>query len=84
MLNGQKTWITARTLRDHILVVCRTSRTGNKHEGISMMSVPSSTEGLEVRGIETMGGREVNDVFFTDCYVPPSGSSVARATPGCN
>ena len=25
---------------------------------------------LEVRGIETMGGREVNDVFFTDCHVP--------------
>jgi alkylation response protein AidB-like acyl-CoA dehydrogenase len=22
-----------------------------------------------VRGIDTMGGREVNDVFFTDCYV---------------
>ena len=26
--------------------------------------------GLEVRGIQTMGGREVNDVFLTDCYVP--------------
>jgi alkylation response protein AidB-like acyl-CoA dehydrogenase len=32
--------------------------------------VPAGTEGLEVRLIETMGGREVNDVFFTDCRVP--------------
>ena len=25
---------------------------------------------MEVRGITTMGGREVNDIFFTDCHVP--------------
>jgi isovaleryl-CoA dehydrogenase len=32
--------------------------------------VPTDSEGVEIRGIDTMGGREVNDVFFTDCYVP--------------
>jgi alkylation response protein AidB-like acyl-CoA dehydrogenase len=25
---------------------------------------------MEIRGIETMGGRVVNDVFFSDCHVP--------------
>ena len=25
---------------------------------------------IEIRGIQTMGGKEVNDVFLTDCYVP--------------
>ena len=70
VINGQKTWITAAHAADHILLVCRTNRTGNKHEGLSMISVPAGSEGLEVRGIDTMGGREVNDVFFTDCYVP--------------
>ena len=25
--------------------------------------------GLEIRGIGTMGGREVNDMYFTDCRV---------------
>jgi isovaleryl-CoA dehydrogenase len=70
VINGQKTWITAAHAADHILLVCRTDRTGNKHEGMSMISVPTGSEGLEVRGIDTMGGREVNDVFFTDCYVP--------------
>ena len=35
-----------------------------------MISVPAGAEGMEVRPIETMGGREVNDVFFTDCHVP--------------
>jgi alkylation response protein AidB-like acyl-CoA dehydrogenase len=70
VINGQKTWITGAHEADHILLVCRTKRTGNKHEGLSMISVPSDSDGLEVRGIDTMGGREVNDVFFTDCPVP--------------
>jgi isovaleryl-CoA dehydrogenase len=70
VINGQKTWITAAHAADHILLVCRTDRTGNKHEGLSMISVPTDVEGVDVRGIETMGGREVNDVFFTDCHVP--------------
>ncbi len=70
VINGQKTWITAAHAADHILLVCRTNRTGNKHEGLSMISVPTGSEGIEVRGIETMGGREVNDIFFTDCEVP--------------
>ncbi len=70
VINGQKTWITGAHAAEHILLVCRTKRTGNKHEGLSMISVPTGIDGLEVRGIETMGGREVNDVFFTDCHVP--------------
>jgi isovaleryl-CoA dehydrogenase len=69
VINGQKTWITGAHAADHILLVCRTNRTGNKHEGLSMISVPSGAEGVEIRGIETMGGHEVNDIFFTDCHV---------------
>ncbi len=70
VINGQKTWITGAHVADHILLVCRTSRTGNKHEGLTMLSVPREVDGLEIRGIDTMGGREVNDMFFTDCHVP--------------
>jgi alkylation response protein AidB-like acyl-CoA dehydrogenase len=71
VLNGQKTWITGAHEASNILVVCRTDRSGGKHEGLSMISVPAGTAGLEVRGIQTMGGgHEVNDVFLTDCYVP--------------
>jgi len=70
VLNGQKTWISAAHIADHILVVCRTDPSGTKHEGLSMISVPAAADGLEIRGIQTMGGREVNDVFLTDCYAP--------------
>ena len=69
VVNGQKTWITGAHVAEHILLVCRTSRMEKKHDGISMIAVPGDAEGIEIRPIETMGPREVNDVFFTDCRV---------------
>jgi isovaleryl-CoA dehydrogenase len=70
VLNGQKTWISAAHIADHVLVVCRTDSSGSKHDGLTMISVPTDAEGIEIRGIQTLGGREVNDVFLTDCFVP--------------
>jgi isovaleryl-CoA dehydrogenase len=70
VINGQKTWISAAHIADHILVVCRTGSEGSKHDGLTMISVPTGTDGLEIRPIETMGGREVNDVYLTDAFVP--------------
>ncbi|MDX6581644.1 MAG: hypothetical protein QOI10_828 [Solirubrobacterales bacterium] len=70
VLNGQKTWISAAHIADHILVIGRSDPSGTKHEGLTMISVPTDAEGIEIRGIQTMGGKEVNDVFLTDCYVP--------------
>jgi alkylation response protein AidB-like acyl-CoA dehydrogenase len=69
VINGQKTWITGAHEADHILLVCRTTRGENRHDGLSMISIPTGAPGVEIRGIETMGGREVNDVFFTECTV---------------
>ena len=70
VINGQKTWITGAHAADHILLVCRTSRTHDKHSGLTMISVPREADGLDIRAIDTMGGREVNDMFFADCVVP--------------
>ena len=70
VINGQKTWITGAHVAEQIVVVVRTTRDQDKHHGLTMISVPSDVEGLEVRGIGTMGGREVNDMYFTDCQVP--------------
>lgn len=67
-LNGQKMWISNAHYSDHVLLVCRTADSGDKHQGISMLSVPTSTAGVEIRPIPTMGA-EVNDVFFTDVEV---------------
>src|SRR5699024_2077560 len=55
---------------DSILLVARTSRGEKKHHGLTMFHVPRDTPGMEIKGIETMNGSEVNDLFFTDCQLP--------------
>ncbi|UBU18548.1 acyl-CoA dehydrogenase family protein [Nonomuraea gerenzanensis] len=72
VVNGQKTWCSNAHLAEHILLVARTSVTDDRHHGLTMFSVPAGVAGLDVRGIETMGGREVNDLYFTGCFLPDS------------
>jgi alkylation response protein AidB-like acyl-CoA dehydrogenase len=72
VINGQKTWCSNAHFADHILLIARTSSSGTKHEGLTMLNVPADAAGLTIRGIDTMGGREVNDLYFTDCVVPAS------------
>ena len=73
VLNGQKTWCSNAQIATNILTIVRTDDSGSKHEGITMLVVPNGTEGMEVRPIPTLAGpREVNDIFFTDCFVPES------------
>ena len=57
-------------ISDHVLVVCRTTKGESKHEGLSMIFVPTDTEGMEMKPIDTMGGRETNYLYFNDCEVP--------------
>lgn len=70
IVNGQKTWITAAHLADHLLVLTRTDPNIGKHQGLTLMYLPTSTPGLDIRPIQTMDGHTVNDVFFTDVSVP--------------
>lgn len=70
VVNGQKTWCSNAHFADRILLIARTSDSGNKHQGLTMFNVPRGTPGLEIRRIDTLGGREVNDLFFTDCRLP--------------
>lgn len=70
LVNGQKTWISCAHYAERILLVCRTSTAGPKHTGITMLDVPIGTPGIDIRPIDTLGGRDVNDVFFTDVFVP--------------
>lgn len=70
VINGQKTWCSNAHLAEHILLVARTSGRAGDHTGLTMFLVPATAPGLTVSGIETMGGREVNDLYFTDCVLP--------------
>jgi isovaleryl-CoA dehydrogenase len=70
VINGQKVFISNAHISDHVLVVCRTTKGESKHEGLSMIFVPRGADGMEMKQIDTMGGRETNSVYFSDCEVP--------------
>lgn len=70
VINGQKTWCSNAHFADAILLVARTSGGPGDHDGLTMFLVPTDTPGLRVSGIPTMGGKEVNDLYFTDCTLP--------------
>ena len=70
VLNGQKVFISNAHIADHVLVVCRTTKTENKHEGLTMIWVPREVEGMEIVPIQTMGGRETNTLYLNDVEAP--------------
>ncbi len=71
VVNGQKTWTTLGQHADWIFCLVRTSTTGKPQEGISFLLIDMTSPGIEVRPIQTIdGGREVNEVWFTDVKVP--------------
>jgi alkylation response protein AidB-like acyl-CoA dehydrogenase len=72
VVNGQKTWCSAAQHATGILLVARTQRTEKPHEGLTMFYVPANTPGLLIKGIETMAGPLVNDLYFTDLELPES------------
>jgi alkylation response protein AidB-like acyl-CoA dehydrogenase len=71
-INGQKTWCSAAQHATAILLVARTSRGERRQEGLSMFEVPANAPGLTIVGIDTMGGKLVNDLYFSDVFVPDS------------
>jgi alkylation response protein AidB-like acyl-CoA dehydrogenase len=69
VINGQKTWCSNAHFADAVLLVARTGGAPGDHDGLTMLLVPTGAAGLRISGIDTMGGREVNDLYFTDCAV---------------
>ncbi len=70
VLNGQKVFCSNAHISDHILIVARTTKGESKHEGLTMIWVPREADGLEIKPIDTLGGRETNYLYLTDCEAP--------------
>ncbi len=69
VLDGTKMWCSYAHKAHEILIVCRTERGASKHDGLSMIFVPREAEGLTVTPIETLGGKETNELHLEDCRV---------------
>ena len=72
VVNGQKTWTTLGQYADWIFCLVRTDPQAPKRQaGISFLLIDMATPGISLRPIKMIdGGREVNEVFFSDVRVP--------------
>jgi alkylation response protein AidB-like acyl-CoA dehydrogenase len=70
-VNGRKIWTSFAAVADWCFLLCRTEPDARKHEGISVLLVPMSTPGIDVRPIlNAARNREFTEVTFDDVDVP--------------
>ncbi len=70
VINGAKMWISGATTSDFYVVLARTAP--GKTDGVTAFLVPSRTQGIEAREIETfaINGYDTCQVFFDNVRVP--------------
>ncbi|ETW26421.1 MULTISPECIES: acyl-CoA dehydrogenase family protein [Mycobacterium] len=73
VVNGQKVWTSGAHDADVLLTFVRTDPQAPKHQGISVLLIPTDTPGVVRRPFPSVCGHddvEFNEVFFTDVRVP--------------
>jgi alkylation response protein AidB-like acyl-CoA dehydrogenase len=70
VLDGSKMWCSFAHKASHVLIVCRTAESQDRHEGMSMVFVPRDAEGFTVTPIETLGGEDTNELHLDGVRVP--------------
>jgi alkylation response protein AidB-like acyl-CoA dehydrogenase len=73
VINGQKVWTSGAHYADFGIVIVRTNPDVPKHKGLTMFWLDMKSPGIEVKPIHQMsGGRNFNEVYFTDVRVKDS------------
>ena len=71
VVNGQKVWSSYAQFADFAIALVRTEPTAPGHRAISMLAIPMTSEGLEVRPLRQITGKsEFNEIFLDGVVVP--------------
>lgn len=72
VVDGTKMWITGALQAKYIMTAVRTNKDAKKHDGISLLLVPTNAPGLDIRPIDLLGGSAVRtcEVNYVGVRVP--------------
>jgi alkylation response protein AidB-like acyl-CoA dehydrogenase len=70
VINGQKMWTSLIQYADYVWLACRTDPDAPKHQGLSMILVPTTAEGFSWSPVRTMSGVTTSATFYNDVRVP--------------
>ncbi len=71
IVNGQKVWSSYAQFANWAIALVRTEPEAPGHRGISMLAVPMTAKGVEVRPLRQITGKsEFNEVFLEEVAVP--------------
>ena len=70
VVNGQKIFTSGANTADHVWLAARTDLEARKHEGISILVVPTDAAGFSWSPIRSVGGMVVTATYYNDVRVP--------------
>ena len=82
VINGQKMWTSLIAYADYVWLAVRTDPEAKKHQGISMLIVPTSADGFSWTPVHTMAGIDTSATYYEDVRVPTTAWSARRTAAG--
>lgn len=70
VINGQKLWTSRIEYADYVWLACRTDPEAPRHQGLSVVIVPTSSAGFSWSPVPTVGGANTSATFYEDVRVP--------------
>jgi 3-oxocholest-4-en-26-oyl-CoA dehydrogenase alpha subunit len=72
VVNGQKMWTSLIQYADYVWLACRTDPEAPRHKGLSILIVPTDSEGFSWTPVHTMAGATTSATYYSDVRVPAS------------
>ena len=70
VITGQKMWTSLIDRADHVWLACRTDPDAPRHTGISIVIVPTDSEGFSWTKVDTIGGGLTAATYYEQVRVP--------------
>jgi alkylation response protein AidB-like acyl-CoA dehydrogenase len=72
VINGQKMWTSLIQYADYVWLACRTDPDAPRHQGLSILIVPTSAAGFSWTPVHTVAGPSTSATYYSDVRVPAS------------